>query len=150
MKRTGFFAIVLLIGLNCFSQDEATTKELLRKLEEKGVKGILSGDTALLKEIWAPEFIVTTPRNSIAGSRQAVFNNQKAGLINYKTFDRVIENIQLHPEVAVIMGTETYVPASDLPEAKAGVTVRRRFTNIWMKQDGQWKQIARHASIICN
>ena len=150
MNRIISCTLFLLSASASISQQSGTTEEILRKLEEKGVQGILTGDTVALKQIWAEEFIVTTPRNSIAGSRQAVFSNMKAGLINYKSFDRVIERIQLHDEVAVVMGTETYVPATDLPEANAGTTVRRRFTNIWMKQAGEWKQIARHASIVCS
>ncbi len=44
---------------------------------------------------------------------------------------------------------ETYIPRIDLPEAKAGQVVKRRFTNIWMYKNGKWQQIARHASVIC-
>jgi ketosteroid isomerase-like protein len=28
-------------------------------------------------------------------------------------------------------------------------TVKRRYTNIWMKKDGNWKLVARHANVIC-
>jgi hypothetical protein len=44
------------------------------------------------------------------------------------------------------MGLETLIPRG---EAKnAGKTVKRRFTNIWMKQNEVWKMTARQATII--
>jgi hypothetical protein len=47
------------------------------------------------------------------------------------------------------MGHETIVSKNDTPVAKAGQIFKRRFTNIWMKKNGKWQQIARHASVIC-
>ena len=130
------------------SQDKEIIDKIIRDSEQKAVKGILLADTNILKQVWAPGFIVNTPRNNIAENREAVFKNQKAGLINYSTFERVIENLEVMGNVAITMGYETYVPRTDLPEAKAGQVVKRRFTNVWMNQNG-WVQVARHASVIC-
>ncbi|HSX84098.1 MAG TPA: hypothetical protein VLE50_01770 [Cellvibrio sp.] len=32
----------------------------------------------------------------------------------------------------------------------AETTIHRRYTNIWMKRDGQWLPTARHANVICS
>lgn len=145
---------VVLLLLPCwamagFAQPTHEIDTTIRGLERLAVQGILTADTHLLKRVWAPEFMVNTPRNSIAGDRAAVFTNQKAGLIDYKTFERIIERMLILDDVVVTMGYELYVPNRDLPEGKAGQTIRRRFTNIWTKRNGGWQQIARHASIIC-
>lgn len=34
-------------------------------------------------------------------------------------------------------------------QARSGQTVKRRYTNIWMKQSAGWKLVARHASVVC-
>lgn len=81
--------------------------------------------------------------------RDAVMQTQKAGMINYGSFERVIEQIQFQKDIVITMGYETFVSRNDIPGAKAGQTYKRRFTNIWMKKKGSWQQIARHASIIC-
>lgn len=47
------------------------------------------------------------------------------------------------------MGHEIFVSRNDIPGARAVQIYKRRFTNIWMKKNGKWQQIARHASIIC-
>ena len=44
-------------------------------------------------------------------------------------------------------GSETVVPGGNLP--RAGQTAVRRYTNIWMRQSGGWKLVARHANVVC-
>ena len=53
--------------------------------------------------------------------------------------------LAVHGDVVVTMGHETVVPVSG-PEA--GKDVHRRYTDIWMKQDGEWKLVARQATVI--
>lgn len=132
------------------AQNNSEIESTIRNLEQVAVKGILTSDTNILKQVWAPEFMVNTPRNNIAENRDVVFSNQKAGLINYSSFERVIEKMEVQENIIITMGYETFVPKNDIPEAKAGQTIKRRFTNVWMKKDGTWLQIARHASIICS
>ncbi len=107
---------------------KSTIEKTIKGLEQMVVKGILNSDTNLLKKVWAPEFLVNTPRNNIAESRAAVFLNQTSGLINYASFERFIEKMQVQKNIVITMGHEIYVPKVDLPEAKAGQVVKRRFT----------------------
>ena len=110
---------------------------------------ILNADTNTLKQVWAPEFLVNNPRNDISTNRDAVLKTQKSGMIDYSSFERVIEQMQFQKDIVITMGHETFVSRNDIPGAKAGQMYKRRFTNIWMKKKGKWQQIARHASIIC-
>ncbi len=141
---------LLLTGLVSQAQPKAEIEKTIQALEQIGVKGILTADTSLLVQIWAPEFMVTTPRNTIALNRAAVFKNQQQGLIDYSSFERVIEQMQVQENVVITMGYELFVAKHNLQEAKAGQPTKRRFTNVWMKRNGQWLQIGRHASIICS
>ena len=131
------------------AQDNSKTEAEIRRLEQTGVTAILNADTNTLKQIWAPEFLVNNPRNEISGNRDAVLLIQKAGMIDYSTFEKVIERMQFQKNIVITMGHETLVSRNDTPGAKAGQVYKRRFTNIWMKKNGKWQQIARHASIIC-
>jgi len=138
-----------LSGMHCWAQTTTTTKEVISSLEQKVVQAILNADTNSLKEVWAPEFLVNTPRNNLAKGRDAVFLNQRAGLINYSSFERIIEEVLVYENTVITMGYETFISKNDIPAAKAGQLVKRRFTNIWMKREGKWLQMARHASINC-
>ena len=147
------FLITLAFGFSipdCHSQADNKTETAIRTLEQKIVQAILDADTNTLKKIWAPEFVVNTPRNDIAKGRNAVLLNQRVGLIDYTSFERIIEDIQIQERLVITMGHETFVSRNDIPGAKAGQPVKRRFTNVWVNKKGSWQQIARHASIICS
>ena len=139
----------LLVTLLTNSQSTAKTEDEIRKLEQTVVTAILNADTNMLKQVWATEFLVNNPRNDISTNRDAVLKTQKSGMIDYSTFERVIEQMQFQKDIVITMGYETFVSKNDIPGAKAGQAYKRRFTNIWMNQKGRWQQIARHASIIC-
>lgn len=111
----------LLTGLVSQTQSKAEVEKTIKDLEQIGVKGILTADTSLLSQIWVPEFMVTTPRNTIAPNRAAVFKNQKQGLIDYSSFERVIEQMQIQENIVITMGYELFVAKHDLQEAKAGL-----------------------------
>jgi len=148
MRHLMFPFILLMFAPAVFAQSNTVESEI-RKLEQTVVKAILDADSITLKKLWAPEFMVNNPRNDISADRNAVLKVQKAGLINYSTFDRVIERILFENDVVITMGHEVFVSRNDIPGAKAGQPYKRRFTNVWMKKSGNWQQIARHASIIC-
>ena len=131
------------------AQNNSKTEAEIRRLEQVGTTAILNGDTNMLKQIWAPEFLVNTPRNEITGTRDSILLIQKAGMIDYSTYEKIIERMQFQKNIVITMGHETLVSKNDTPAAKAGQVYKRRFTNIWMKKNGEWQLIARHASVIC-
>lgn len=135
--------------ISAYSQSAGKIETEIRVLEQAVVTAILNADSNTLKKLWAPEFLVNNPRNEITGNRDSVLITQKAGLIDYSSFERVIERIQVQNNLVITMGHEVFVARRDIPGAKAGQAYKRRFTNIWMKKKGKWQQIARHASIIC-
>jgi len=147
MKKTLILGSLLFSFSFLEAQSNNDIENLIRDLEAKSVKAILDGDTNTLKKMWAPEFMVNTPRNDVAQNRDAVLLIQKTGLINYSSFTRTIEKIQIQEDVVITMGYETYIPKENLPQA--GQTIKRRFINVWIKKNGQWQHIARQASIIC-
>ena len=149
MGRCMVIALLLLSSISMSAQHDVSVETTIRNLEEIVVMGILSGDSNLLKEVWDENFLVNTPRNNIAASRNAVFETQSRGMIDYSRFERKIEHMMFEGDVVITMGSEIFVSRTDIPGAKAGVPVSRRFTNVWRMKDGKSVQIARHASIIC-
>ena len=142
MRKCLFLVSVLFRSYWMEAQDNISSIEnLIRDLEQKSVKAIQEGDTNTLKRMWDPGFMVNTPRNDIAENRDAVLQIQKNGLINYKSFTRTIEKIQVQKDVVITMGFEVYVPNDNLPQA--GQTLERRFINVWMKKNGQWHKCGR-------
>ncbi|RXK57711.1 nuclear transport factor 2 family protein [Lacibacter luteus] len=144
MKRKTLFVLALLLfSLSSFAQknDEA----LLRKLEDKEREAILKSDTTVLAEVMSKKIVVQNPENAIVGFQQ-IMERIRQGKINYTSFERKIENISFVNGMAVVMGLETLIPQAG--SQNAGKTVKRRFTNIWTKEKGDWKLTARQATIV--
>lgn len=149
MKKYIFLIVFTITTVVANAQDNSKAEAEIRSLEQTVVNAILIADTNTLKRVWASEFLVNNPRNEISGNRDSVLLTQKAGMIDYTVFERVIERMQIQKDIVITMGHEIFVSKNDIPGARAGQIYKRRFTNIWMKKNGNWQQIARHASIIC-
>lgn len=122
-------------------QKEAIEKEI-RKLEQAHADAVLRGDLAAMDKIWTTDFKVNNPFNEVDKADRI-----RTGAMTYSSFVREPESVLIHKNTVIVMGRETVVPKGNSPGA--GKTINRRFTNIWMKRDGQWRLIARHASVIC-
>ena len=146
------YILLLAFTISIFSanpQDNSKTEAEIRRLEQTGATSILNGDTNTLKQIWAPEFLVNTPRNQVTETRDSILLIEKAGMLDYSTYEKIIERMQFQKNTVITMGHETIVSKNDTRILKAGQVYKRRFTNIWMKKNGKWQLIARHASLIC-
>ena len=109
----------------------------------------------MISPLWSgcgPEqFTVNAPNNQVVVGRRAVLDTfVRAGVINFSTFERQVEFIRSDGDFVIIMGLETVEPVSDAPSAGlvAGRTIKRRFTNVWRKEGGTWRLLARHANVI--
>jgi hypothetical protein len=98
-----------------------------------------------LGRIWSDDFVVTNPLSKFVNKRQ-VLGLIESGTLAFSSYDRQIEYVHFYGDTAVVAGSETVVWAGKMPNA--GKTSHLRFTAIWMKQDGRWQEIVRHANII--
>lgn len=140
------FAVPGMVSGQSAKGDNAVEREI-RRLDVAEAEGLLRKDVAALEELWAEDFTVNNPRNGISDGRQAVMALIRSGVIDYASFDRVVEAMLFHGDTVISMGMETIKPVGKAPFA--GQTVRRRFTHFWMKRDGRWLLTARHANVIC-
>ncbi len=153
MKKTlGFYLAAFLILCPTFvlAQDSKKPKDTLeqkiRKLDLAQADAILRKDFQALDELYAKDFTVNNPRGEISKGNEAVKELIRSGVVNYASFAREIELVLIYGKTVIVMGRETLVPNENSPQA--GQTVRRRYTNIWMKRNGKWLLTARHASVI--
>jgi ketosteroid isomerase-like protein len=119
----------------------------ITKLDAAEALALLKKDIGGLEKIWAVDFTVNNPRNTITIGSKGVGDLIRNGTIDYATFDRQIEKILIHGDTVITMGLETINPVGKSPFA--GQTVKRRYTHFWMKRDGKWRLTARHANVIC-
>jgi ketosteroid isomerase-like protein len=142
-------ALVLLRVSGALAQSSAqdSLEALIRRLDHAEAQGLLRRDSTALRRIWARDFTVNNPRNSITRGAEAVVALIRNGTIDYSSFVRDIETILFHGDVVIVMGSETITPVNKAP--LAGQTVHRRFTHFWMRRSGEWRLTARHANAVC-
>lgn len=141
--------VFLLIGSACLSHitfAQHPQEAEIRRLDRLEVESVLKTDSLVLfDKLWSPTMIVNTPAN-VVGTVQGTKALLRSGGLKYLAFDRNIENISFHDNVAIVMGNEIIKPQGKQPNA--GKTVTRRFTNVWLFKNNSWSVIARQATII--
>ncbi len=143
-----FKVVVAMFGLVCgvaFAQTPSADEQAVRAADTAAVTAVLKRDIPAMEKLWAEQFMVNSPNNAVTPNRAAVIEFVKRGMINYSSYEQQIESIRIYGDTAVVMGSETVRPISG---PAAGQTVQRRFTNVWRKEGGTWRGIARHASVV--
>lgn len=145
MKKTTI-TLALFFCVTCLYAQNHDIEAEIRKLEQIEVQAVLSRDTTTLLKLWDKNFIVNSPENVIVVAGKTTVD--RPFLKKPRTsFTREVEKVTIRGAFAFSMGSETVVPAGDQPNS--GQIVKRRYTNIWEKQDNGWKLVARHANVIC-
>lgn len=145
MKKIIVTLSCMLCACNLFAQQPDIASEI-RKLEQMEVEAVLKKDTLTLLKLWDKDYVVNAPDNKINFAGKTTLD--RPVLRRSRTsFTRDVEQIIIKGNTVFSMGSETVVPSDNTGDAQP--TVKRRYTNIWMKQDGTWKLVARHANVIC-
>jgi len=145
MRKFITTSLSLLIFTCSYSQNEKIEKAI-RQLEENRVAAFLKKDTAALLKMWAPDYFVNRPAG-IVSTRDKILELVLTDTISFSSFKSEVEYISIRSNFVISMGNETITPSGNNPNA--GKTLKRRFTHIWSKDDGNWRLLARHANFIC-
>jgi ketosteroid isomerase-like protein len=121
---------------------QAETEAEVRRLDAEEADAALRGDYTRLEQLWADDFVVNTPINTVGLGRSG---RLRMGGITYSSFVRVPEFVSVRGNLVIVMGHELVVPKA--PSPAAGRTQNRRFSNIWVKTAQGWKLSARHANL---
>ena len=121
-----------------------TPAQTVTRLDLAEAEAVQRGDFDALEKLWSREMTVNNPFNQVV---KASGGRVRSGAVTYASFVRNIESLQVLGDTAIAMGNEVVVPSGSSPGA--GTTIRRRYTNVWMKRDGGWQLTARHANVIC-
>lgn len=121
---------------------------LIKELDQKNAYIVAHADTAALMKLLSPEFTINRTTGTIVSGRDKTLELMRQGMVSYDSFSVETEMVLIkNPELAVSMGSEVVVSGGNR-ELK-GQIVKRRFTHVWTKENGEWKLFARHANNIC-
>ncbi|HEX8250445.1 MAG TPA: nuclear transport factor 2 family protein [Pyrinomonadaceae bacterium] len=135
-----------LFAQNSKKQNEALEQEI-RRLDLAEAEAILKKDFQALDKLTGEDFTTNSPRNEIVKGKESLKELMRKGVVDYASFTRETEAVLIYGKTVVTMGRETIVMSDASPQK--GQTIRRRYTNVWMKRNDKWLLTARHANIIC-
>jgi ketosteroid isomerase-like protein len=141
--------VVLLLSLPPLARaqqlpEDPALREQIRALDLAHAQAIFKGDPAALETLLPDDHTVNHPTNRIVREKAQLLAMIDSGVIRYTRFERRPEAFGFYPDLVVVMGDETVVPAAGAPGA--GQELRRRSTNGWMRRDGAWRLAFRHAN----
>ena len=154
-----YFAVVafltLLVGLtspvapaqvsNTSADKSDGVEQEIRRLNSEEINAFLHNDPKEMARVWSDDLVVTNPLNRFV-NKQQILGMVTSGFLIITSYDRQIEYVRVYGDTVIVAGNETVVWGGKMPNA--GKTEHLRFTGIWMKQQGRWQQVARHANII--
>ena len=155
-KGSYLFSLTILLNLllltgTAMAQTQpasGTAEKEIRRLEAEQVAYLIDGNLGEMQKSWAENFTVNNPFNVVQDANTGPI---QTGVLTYTKFERDIEKVLHHDSVVIVMGNEIVIPKTG-PKGSSHDTdqpIKRRFTNVWMRKNGQWMMIARHASNIC-
>ena len=127
------------------SSDQPQAEQQVRQASDEEVQAFLHNDAKSMARLWSDDLVVTNPLNKFV-TKQQVLGMMQSGFLVITSYERRIEYAHIYGDMVILAGSETVVWGGRMPNA--GKTEQLRFTAIWMKQQGRFQEIARHANIV--
>jgi hypothetical protein len=125
--------------------NDPAVQEVL-EIRRQGIVAMTSTGATAASERYSSTFVANTPGNAVVKGEQmlAAFAH---GTVSYAAVEQKIEYAGSHgPDMVVLMGEEIVVPGEGAPNA--GKRIHRRFTDVFRKENGEWRHDLRHANVI--
>jgi ketosteroid isomerase-like protein len=124
---------------------DSQSEQQVREASDEEVQAFLHSDAKIMARLWSDDFVATNPLNKFV-TKQQVLGMVQSGFLVITSYERRIEYAHVYGDTVILAGSETVVWGGKMPNA--GKTEQLRFTGIWMKQQGRFQEIARHANIV--
>jgi hypothetical protein len=138
---------VLLLSTAARAQDisEAT----LRAADAEQMRIIVQGDAKAQQGFMHANYIINGPSNRVM-RKDVLVDMLAQGQMASDRFERVIEGLAITGNVGVVMGSEVVhpLPTSELGKRYGDKVLNRRFTNVFLFEDGKWRFLARQATVV--
>jgi len=121
----------------------------LRAADAEQMRIIVQQDATAQQQFMHPNYIINAPANRVLRKSQVVSMLAHGGMASER-FERVIEGTALTDNVGIVMGREIVKPTagSELGKLHPAKTLQRRFTNVFLFENGKWRFLARQATIV--
>jgi Domain of unknown function (DUF4440) len=121
----------------------------LRAADAEELRNVLTGDANAMRSLMHPNYMVNSPVNQIVRKDQLI-KLLSEGKIASEAIERTIEATAITGNVGIVMGRETIKPKanSELGLVHGVKILERRFTNVFVFEQGNWRLLARQSTVI--
>ncbi len=121
----------------------------LRAADAEQMRIIVQGDAEAQQAFMHPNYMINGPSNRVL-HKEVLVDMLAQGKMGSDFFERVIEDLAITGKVGIVMGREVVhpTPTSELGLRHGDKLLNRRFTNVFLFEDGQWRFLARQATIV--
>jgi uncharacterized protein (TIGR02246 family) len=119
------------------NDDLENDKLQILALHQAGDKALMSGDLAVLAQIFADDYVQYNEAGR-AFTKEDVLNNFRTGAIRYPSIVSTRRMIRIFGDTAIVHGSESDEVESDGKR----FSVRYVYLDVLRKRDGQWKLVA--------
>ena len=132
------------LAANAWDNDPAVQQVL--ELRRQGIVAMTTVGVSAESERYSTTFVANTPGNAVVTGEQMLANFAR-GAVSYTSVEQRLDYAGSHgPDIVVLMGEEIVVPGAGAPNA--GKRIHRRFTDVFRKENGEWRHDLRHANVI--
>lgn len=140
---------VVIAGAACAQEnpwDDDPNVQAVLAQRQISLAAMMAGTTNAETERLSTTFVANTPNNSVVPGA-VLLDLFSQGSISYEHVEQKIDYAGSHgPDVVVIMGEEIVVPGQGV--ANAGRRIIRRFTDVFRRENGEWRHDLRHANVL--
>jgi hypothetical protein len=121
----------------------------LRAADAEQMRIIVQGDAETQQVFMHPNYMINGPMNRVL-QKDVIVDMLAHGRMGSDRFERVIEDLAITGNVGIVMGREVVhpTPTSELGMRHGDKLLNRRFTNVFLFEDGKWRFLARQATIV--
>ena len=138
--KSVLLALTIVSGAARASDDAAAKQEILR-VEAELLHAWETGDAATVRRDLDPSFTLVDSKGNITDYAANVAEVEKRDPA-YTVFRNRDQAVRVYGDSAIVIGITRVEGASGGAQFKAEF----RFTDTWVKRDGQWKLAASHAT----
>jgi uncharacterized protein (TIGR02246 family) len=120
-----------------------TVEQAIRRMDDERIQAQIHADAAALDRIYADDFIGVGPSGTVRTKPQ-VLADFTSGNLKFQTITTYDVQVRVYGNTAVETGRSTMIGQD---KGKA-VPRDNRFTRVWVKQQGRWRLVANHYSLL--
>lgn len=128
---------------------EDISETSLRAADAEQMRIIVQADAQAQQVFMHPNYMINGPSNRVL-HKDVLVDMLAQGKMGNDFFERVIEDLAITGTVGIVMGREVVhpTPTSELGVQHGDKVLNRRFTNVFLFEDGKWRFLARQATIV--